>query len=238
MSSKQMSSKQISTQFEQKKCNFFNTVRGCKNGKDCEFVHVADVADEVATGNKIYGFVENELKKCCPSTSIAKICQKITGMFLDMNTEEKQRLYDDDVYRLERMNDAFCAIKEEKDEDVSQLLKIVNEIEKFKFFLSHVLSFFKDNGRMEEVTAELAYTTNPFVKVGTIKTSVEKKNKYTCTFPGQDQSDFDFYTSLLSDISFQTNLRKGLSAECGRGYFTVKFLEMYNTLSIQAKHRL
>ena len=234
--SKQMF-KQMSTKFKQK-CDFFNTVRGCKNGKNCDFAHVADVADEVATGNKIYGFVENELKKCCPSTSIAKICQKITGMFLDMNTEEKQRLYDDDVYRLSRMNDAFCAIKEEKDEDVSQLLKIVNEIEKFKFFLSHVLSFFKDNGRMEEVTAELAYTTNPFVKVGTIKTSVEKKNKYTCTFPGKDQSDFDFYTSLLSDISFQTNLRKGLSKECGRGYFTVKYFEEFNTLSIQAKRRL
>ena len=221
----------VSLQKEQKKCAYHNTAGGCKNGSDYTFAHIS-------IGNKIYYLVENELKNCCPSTSISKMCQKITGMFLDMTSDEIKRLFNDETYLFERMNEVFCLIKEEKDVDVSELLKIVIEIEKFKFFLSHVLSFFKNNGRIDDVTSELAYTTNPFVKVGTVKANVENKNKYTCTFPSRDSSDVDFYTSLLSDISFQTNLRKGLSKECGRGYFTVKYFEEFNTLSIQAKRRL
>jgi hypothetical protein len=226
----------------QKNCHFFNTKTGCNNGDKCKFRHEKnqtgnEVENEVENevGNEVYLVVEHELKKYCPANRISIICQKITGMLLEMTSEEISQFIENESSRSEKMTEAFEAIKQEQEVDVTLQKEIVSEIEKFKFLLSHVSSFF-DNGRLEEVNAELAYTKIPFVKVGCIKFRTEKKNKYTCTFPNTE--DTDFYMKLLSDISFQTNLRKELSNKCPRGYFTVKFLEEYDTLSIQAKHRI
>ena len=191
------------------------------------------VSDKQRIGLQIYNTVHAILKTCCPFEKIHQIQAKITGMLMEMTPKEIDTFLGSESCQQERMSEAFTVIEE----DGGELSETVKEINFYKKFVDEIVSFFKEK-RLEEVNVHLTYTKET-VKVGVIQMQKsEKKNNYVFVVPGESKEEREFYMNLAAnDRSFQTNIRKGLSQYCHNGYFTMKYIDALEAVSIQAIQR-
>jgi hypothetical protein len=232
-------------------CKFYNTKYGCNKGDSCTFRHVSEssdneapvdkgvsvsdkgVSDKERLGLQIYNTVYGMLKACCPFERIHRIQAKVTGMLLEMTPEEICVFLGSASCQQERLNEAFAAMEE----DGGEFSEMVKEIKLYKKFLIEIVAFFAEK-RLEEVNVHLSYTKET-VKVGLIQMQKpEKKNNYVFVVPGDSKEEREYCMNLAAnDRFFQTNIRKGLSEHCHNGYFTMKYIDVLEAVSIQAIQR-
>lgn len=248
-------------------CKFFQSGY-CSKGASCTFLHQTTVVPQKEQdGTAIYNIVNTILKSCCPHEKIQKITGKITGMLLEMDSDEINEFLTKPSYQQQRMEDAFTAIEQENEsigvslnefyelvrngatdaklpfaddavEEIGELAQTVKEIKSYKKCLDEIITFFKEK-RLDEVDVHLSYTKGSVIKVGLIQLQKpEKKNNYTFVVPGDSKEEREFCMYLAAnDPFFQNNVRKGLSQICPKGYFTMKYIDAIQAVAIQATRR-